>query len=403
MSANPAHAAADSIEGSGFPLAFRVREGDRRGALAGAAPGATTYRVEARTLGVHQKEALVAEGAGGAVWRLTSDEGPHLKGSDLAPFPLGFFNAGLQSDLLGRLLALARDRGIALSGAAIELTNRYAFDGSFFQGTGKGSAEPPEARFSLAGEGAPGEVARLLADAALASPLAAAVRTRLSNTFALYVNGKRRGVVGPHVSPAPDERDPLKAHEGVPRPLAGSDEWTPLIERRTGTEPSGPVARVSGASRSEIVVRGTGRIAAPGGLAFETWLERPAGTRFAFLADERPEVPDRAPTGLALAAAGIAFCYMTQLIRYIEYLEYKVRAVRLVQLNPFGLAGPPPAGTAGPVDTHLFLHGDEPDEVMQRLLAMGANTCYLHALLSASLELRLEATLNGTPLALPAR
>ena len=88
---------------------------------------------------------------------------------------------------------------------------------------------------------------------------------------------------------------------------------------------------------------------------------------------------------------------MTQLVRYIGYLKYRVRAIRLVQLNPFALAlnGTSAVGEAGPVDTHLFLHGEEPDDVMQRLLAMGANTCYLHASLGAALQASVHVTLNG--------
>lgn len=68
-----------------------------------------------------------------------------------------------------------------------------------------------------------------------------------------------------------------------------------------------------------------------------------------------------------------------------------------MQLSPFALApnGAAMTGEAGPVDTHLFLHGDEPDELMQRLLAMGANTCYLHAALGAALQASVHVTLNG--------
>ena len=62
--------------------------------------------VEARKLAGHQKEAVVHEGSAGSRWRLASDEGKHLTGTDLAPFPLGFFNAGLHGDVMGRILGL---------------------------------------------------------------------------------------------------------------------------------------------------------------------------------------------------------------------------------------------------------------------------------------------------------
>jgi hypothetical protein len=86
-----------TIDAYGDPLAFRLRQGRGRSPLLGT--GRDVIKVEARQLAGHQKEAVVTEGAKGNAWRLTSDEGKHLRGSDLAPFPLGFFNAGMQSDL----------------------------------------------------------------------------------------------------------------------------------------------------------------------------------------------------------------------------------------------------------------------------------------------------------------
>jgi hypothetical protein len=35
-------------------------------------------------MGGHQKEAVVKEGQAGSSWRMVSDEGPALKGTDLA-------------------------------------------------------------------------------------------------------------------------------------------------------------------------------------------------------------------------------------------------------------------------------------------------------------------------------
>ena len=94
----------DTIEGSGYPLAFMVRNGVTPKVVSGKAPSRDVFRVEARTMGGHQKEVLVSEGEGGRIWRRTSDEGAILKGSDLAPFPLAFYNAGLHADFLNRAL-----------------------------------------------------------------------------------------------------------------------------------------------------------------------------------------------------------------------------------------------------------------------------------------------------------
>jgi hypothetical protein len=48
-----------------------------------------------------------------------------------------------------------------------------------------------------------------------------------------------------------------------------------------------------------------------------------------------------------------------------------------------------------PFETHVFLNADEPDEVMQNLLEIAENTCYLHAALRSKLPGRVEVALNG--------
>lgn len=63
----------------------------------------------------------------GTVWRLTSDEGAILKGSDLAPFPLAFYNAGLHSDFVKRALQIARSKEITLAIDSVNITNQYYF------------------------------------------------------------------------------------------------------------------------------------------------------------------------------------------------------------------------------------------------------------------------------------
>jgi len=57
--------------------------------------------------------------------------------------------------------------------------------------------------------------------------------------------------------------------------------------------------------------------------------------------------------------------------------------LRLVQLSPCRIE----SGTAQaqPLDTHVFVHTEESDEVMERLVQMSARTCYLHAALGAAL------------------
>lgn len=380
---------AESIASSGYPLAFQVARGERPSEVLGGGAGEITMRVEARTLMGHQKEALVTEGEGGDTWRLVSDEGPNLKGTDLAPFPLAFFNVAMHADYLQRVLALARVRGIGFEHLSLLLDNHYYFRGSFFKGTGEGSADPVKVQVSAGSAAAPGEVAPVLDAALAASPVHAAFATPLVNTFALYVNGRRVPVKRVAESASPDAVDPFLAHTKAPAPLPGTEGDVEIIM---------PLAPDPGDTRPKllapegyapILISGTSELADSAGIVTATVAPPASGARFRVLADERP-AGRRAPTALAHAAAGVAFCYMTQLSRYIEYRKYKVRGLRVVQTNRFSVTGRVEdlslRGRAAPFDTHVFVNAEEPAEVMQTLLEIAEHTCYLHAALRATLR-----------------
>lgn len=95
--------AIDTIDGSGFPLCFKTEQGSESSPVLGLRDSRDTFVVQARAMGGHQKEAVVTEGKAGPSWRMVSDEGAGLQGTDLAPFPLGFMSAGLQADLISRI------------------------------------------------------------------------------------------------------------------------------------------------------------------------------------------------------------------------------------------------------------------------------------------------------------
>lgn len=382
-----------------LPLGFRVRRAAARSPVIAGGFGREVFTVEARQLAHHQKEAVVAEGAGSA-WRLASDEGAHLKGTDLAPFPLGFFNAGLQSDLANRVLQLSRLRGLTHRAVDIELGTHYSLTGSFALGTGQGVAEGVSARISFDTAAAPEALSELARDAMAASPAFAAVERPLENTFALYLNGRRRNPATLPASPAADAPDPFMTYRRAPAPTGDGGELSELIAKTGAKQPGTPSAApaaATGASRIIRTVEGRGSLTDPGGL-FETTvaLNLPGSTLFAFKCDESAQ--DRGPSGLALFAAGIAFCYMTQLSRYIEHMKLPIRAVRLVQYAPYAVtkdAGGGPRGGAEPVDTHLFLHGEADDETFEKLQRVAANTCYLHQTLLHPLTPRIEVLRNG--------
>jgi uncharacterized OsmC-like protein len=384
----------DTIDMHGDPLAFRLRQGRGRSPLLGG--GRDVIKIEARQMAGHQKEAVVIEGADGSAWRLTTDEGKHLRGTDLAPFPLGFFNAGMQGDLYGRIRALAATRNIALDDVAIRVTNHYWLTGSFIHGTGEGRAEAPDIDV-LVQSGVSTETIRALVSAAMnASPAIALLRTPLlGNTFALYVNGRRRQVAGVANSASANAGDPYRVYARAPRPLDANGRRD-LIEK-TGRVEEGTPEPASPTVTNKLIrnVHGEGKSLGRDGMyEADTWLGMPGTSHFRLVSDEGST--DLAPCGLALLSAGIAFCYMTQLSRYIENMKMNIHGVRLVQFNPY-LAGS--NATAEPIDTHLFLNGEASEETHQQLLSIAARTCYLHAASKTATEPNLRIVHNGRDIA----
>ena len=387
----------DTIDSHGDPLAFLLRQGGGRSPLCGS--GRDVIKVEARQLAGHQKEAVVTEGADASAWRLTSDEGKHLRGTDLAPFPLGFFNAGMQSDLYGRIRTLAAVRGIDLGSVEIRVANHYWLTGSFIHGTGEGHADAPDIDVHVQ-SGASTDVVRTLVTAAMdASPAIAFLRGSLSgNTFALYINGRRRSVEGVANSGSADAGDPYRTYSRAPRPLdvnARRDLIVKTGQVEQGTSEPAPATVTNKLIRN---ILGEGKSAGADGMyETDTWLGLPGTSHFKLLSDESGNAA--APCGLALLSAGIAFCYMTQLSRYIENMKMNIHGVRLVQFNPY-VAGP--AAAAEPIDTHLFLNGEAVDATHLQLLTIAARTCYLHAAAKTPTEPNLRIVHNGQALVLAA-
>ena len=380
------------IDANGYPIGFKCAAGERLSPLATGAPGNDVVTAEVRHVGHHQKEAVVEEGRGGPVWRLASDEGLHLKGTDLAPFPLGYFNAGLQADLAGQIARLARARGVAIDRLAMGLVTSYSLTGSFVQGTGVGVAEGVTIDLDISSEADASAIAGLVRDAVTASPALAMVTAAIENTFALYVNGRRKNPATLPASSAGNATDPFIKYAALPQPLPGSGDSSGLVVKLREKQPGEPVAApVSGKVIREV--KGRGEMIDPSG-TFRTKvaLNLPGSTVYEFTADETGAAT--APTGLALAAAGIAFCYITQISRYIENMKLPINGIRLVQTSPFGITSER-RGEASPCDTHLFLNGQTDDDTFEMLQRVAANTCYLHQTMIHLPPLTVAVRLNG--------
>ncbi len=114
-----------SIESIGHPLAFPVEPGGLDLEALPPEDGAMRVRTMARTLAGMQKEAIIQNGPAGNVWRVVCDEGPWLNGTDLAPFPLAFFAAGLDSSFMSEILGEAGDRDLRIDSLSLVQDNFF--------------------------------------------------------------------------------------------------------------------------------------------------------------------------------------------------------------------------------------------------------------------------------------
>ncbi|MFQ5983191.1 MAG: hypothetical protein ACE5KS_07445, partial [Woeseiaceae bacterium] len=123
-----------SIESSGYPLAFRADPGELDLEPLPLTDGVARIRTFARALEGMQKEAVIQYGPTGAIWRVVCDEGPWLNGTDLAPFPLAYFTAGMAASLMSDLIDEAGES------SHFTQDNFFAMQGSALKGTMAASA-----------------------------------------------------------------------------------------------------------------------------------------------------------------------------------------------------------------------------------------------------------------------
>jgi len=373
---------------------------------AGTPAGTIDLRTEIRALDGMQKEAVVLQRSPrGATWRLVSDEGPYLNGTDYAPYPLAFFAAGMQFCFLNQLAREAHAAGVGWGSVVVRLDNWYSMTGSALHGDMVGGARPADLLVELGSDAPPDVVARVVSVAAATSPALAVLRDPMNNTFSLVANGREVPLADLRAAPLAGVVDPRDTFDAL-RPASPPTWWPEIITKLTA---AGAVHGVSGGAGTSLQpqqkrilhVHSVGRMIDDARLETEVRLIHPIGSTFRFLGEGwRAEGhADSAPPALAYLAAGIGFCFMTQLGRYAHIVKQRVRAVRAVQDCAFQ---PRHDGrwTARPVETHVFLDADEPDGAAARLVRMGEQTCFLHAAMRGGFQTRVRATLNGQELPL---
>ena len=331
-----------TIADQGYPLVFRTE------------PWAGECDVALRTLVRHQKEALVVDGA--AAWRLASDEGAALGGDDLAPFPIGFYVAGALSDIRRRLHAAALVADVDLGDVRIGLEHVFTASGSFADGSATAGTRRVSIRIDTRPVDSVAAIGVVTA-AFAASPVIAFLRTPLSGATTTMTD--------------PAAPDPFAGHGPMPIDPDGPAD---LIVRTDAVEPENGAAPPPIVGQRFFSVRGDGS-GPPDRFVTETWIARPGMRRFRITTDE---TGDSAPSGLASVRAGVALCFMTQLMRAVHAGRLPVERARLTQSGPFELDG-----RLGPIDTRAALIGGDGDS--SDLLRIARSGCFLHTAAAASI------------------
>ena len=383
----------EDISKNGYPLGFLIKKAESN------TNGLNkTFTSHTRQMDILQKESIGYEGdLNSTSFRLTSDEGKHLNGTDLAPFPLGFFNASIHGDIVGTVMKQATSQGLKIDNIDCEVLNSYYLTGSFVKGDGKGHAEPTTINLDIATSENQDDIKNLILSASKMAPVLAGLRTPLKNTIALYANGRRKDLSSLNESSKTDAEDPYQQYKVEPSP-SNSDNYSDRMIVKTGEVSAGTVEPVDGYNVpksqdgnaenpkfNKIIRTIVGKSSTNANskiVEVDTVLGLPGMTHFVISSDIDGNI---APSPVNVMGAAISFCFLTQTHRYIHHQKFAIEGLRMSQYASFKENSD---GTVEmmPLDTHLYMNGTAPDEHNEKLIDMSERTCYLHATLCEALE-----------------
>ena len=383
----------DIIGTSGIAPFFKVSNADDVSIDAPENRLGDALRTWVRSLSGFQKEALVRSAKTGDTWRLVSDEGPYLSGHDAAPCPLAFLSSGMVASYMNEIVALAEIQGVKIRKLRLIQDNYYTMKGSMPKRTMVGGAEPVELVVEIDCDLDDGALTQFLMNAVHASPLNGLMRGKLESLFKLGKNGtplKTAKVAELDAPLFPDPGDHFAKSDVTPTNL-------PLMEP-IGLTPkknvSGGTVSAAGSLAAEqdrrLNIGAVAVLREDGIKDIQQMQYSPYGTSFRFLSSE----DGRAPDANTLISAGIGFCFMTQFGRFVSMLKLDLPEYRIVQDTHFGLGGASggtgKAGTADPIETHVYLNTSESDETAQEMLDISEQTCFLHAFCRTDLKTKLK-------------
>ena len=391
-----------SIDSIGMPLVFKAEE---TGSVPDSGPGQIAVRAEVRALEGMQKEAIVHYGPSGTCWRMVSDEGPYLNGTDLAPFPLAFYTAGMAFSFMTEFLRHARAHGVKIHSIKVIQDNYYTMQGSAIRGDMLGGAKPPEMKVEVETDASQEMVNRLVQLAEQSSPAQSYMRDVLQNTFSLHFNGQPIDVADVAKYTGENSPDPAPAFDQL-KFQDESEYQRDIIVKLKAAETVFGVEGGAGSSlkatqKRTLHVRGVGTLREDGLKEVNVQLFKPIGSTFRFLSQEPEEADGKemAPPALAYLSAGVGFCYMTQMGRYAHIVKQELQSYRIVQDNIFRLSGRAEeenlTATAEPVNTQVYIEMNESDEAARQLVRMSERTCFLHAAMRNSNPAEIELEVNA--------
>ena len=366
-----------------FPLGFLINKGTPVNPIEDL--NNKNFVVHARQMAFMQKEVIGYEGKEGNSWRITSDEGKHLLGTDYAPFPLGFFNASIHGDVVGRIFYFAKKQSVNIETVLCEVKNFYYLTGSFVKGDGMGHAQPSIIDLNIKSNADKKDINKIIEQALNTSPVIAALKNPLKNTFSLTSNGRKKELETIQQSTVSNVDDPFNIYKSKPIPNI-EHKYSDKIIYKTGKVSDGNVELAPNGTSTKIIRIVTGSSLTKKDskvVEVDTVLGIPGMTHFAISMDLFGEF---APSPINIMGAAISFCYLTQTHRYIHNKKFEIEGLRMSQFMSFKQNSNDNTITMNPLDTHLFMNGTAPEEQNEILINLSEKTCYLHATLSNTLE-----------------
>ena len=392
----------NDISEDNYPLGFLIN----KGSTTNSDDLNKTYVSHTRQMALLQKETIGYEGdLNSNSWRLTSDEGKHLNGTDLAPFPLGFFNASIHGDIVGRIFKIALKENLSIDEIKCEVKNSYYLTGSFVKGDGEGHAEPTQINLDIKSSEDKSKIKEIVNKCSKLSPVLTALRTPLKNTFSLIANGRKKNLSNLNESSLNNPEDPYNYYKKQPSPNK-TEKFSDRMIVKTGQVSEGKVEPIDGYNVSKssnnapensnfnkiirtIVGRSTTK-ASDNIIEVDTVLGLPGMTHFVISMDIDGV---SAPSPVNIMGAAISFCFLTQTHRYIHHQKFNIEGLRMSQYATFKENSDGSIEML-PLDTHLFVNGAASDEQNEKLIDMSEKTCYLHATLSNALEPNININFN---------